>query len=99
MTIKTNFSCNQATLSHDDQKHILTYTSKIPEYTEYFKIQLNGLDVTEAYYRFLQKNKITQKNWRYNKTKNHFSVGTNSGRVIFKSIEEEQLKEFILNNI
>lgn len=76
----------------------LEYESKIPEYTEFFQIYLNNKNITEKYYRFLQQNKVTQKNWRYNKSKNHFSIGTNSPIAVFNCLDDQLLINFIKNN-
>lgn len=75
--------------------HRLVSYSKIPEFTAYYSIKLDDINVTEKYYRFLQEKKKTQKNWRFNKSKNHFSVGTNSDYIIFNCLEDSELIEFI----
>ena len=90
-------SLNQRYVSLNN--NVLEYESKIPEYTEFFQIYLNNKNVTEKYYRFLQQNKATQKKWRYNKSKNHFSIGSNGPIAVFNSLNNEELKTFIANNI
>lgn len=75
--------------------HKLVASSKIPDFTAFYSIKLNDINVTEKYYRFLQEKKKTQKNWRFNKSKNHFSVGTNSDYIIFNCLEDAELIEFI----
>ena len=80
-------------------EHKLFISSKIPEHTEYFKISFGrsshyGISVTKQYYDFLKSKKKTQRNWRYNDNKNHISVGTNSGMIIFGCLSDEELIEF-----
>lgn len=90
-------SLNQRYVSLNN--NVLEYESKIPEYTEFFQIYLNNKNITEKYYRFLQQNNATQKNWRYNKSKNHFSISSNSPIAVFNCLNDEELKTFIANNI
>lgn len=75
--------------------HKLVAYCEIPDFTAYYSIKLNDINVTEKYYRFLQDKKKTQKNWRFNKSKNHFSVGNNSDYIIFNCLEDTELIEFI----
>lgn len=77
-----------------NKENTLVCSSKMPEYKEFFQVLLDSKDVTEKYYRFLQANKLTQKRWRYSKSKNHFSIGYNSDRAIF-NVEDELLISFI----
>lgn len=75
----------------------LCISSKVPDFTEYFKISFgneHGIFVTKQYYDFLKSKKKTQRNWRYNKNKNHLSVGTNSGMIIFGCLDDSELIEF-----
>jgi hypothetical protein len=72
----------------------LIIDEKIPEYTAFYKVSFGNIDVTKQYYSFLQKHKLTNKNWRYNKNKNHFSIGFSSSYAIF-NIEDKLLIDFI----
>lgn len=54
----------------------------------HFQIWFQNQNITQKYYLFLQKNKATGKAWRYNKTKQQLSLGTNSQHIIFNCIED-----------
>lgn len=72
----------------------LSYQESITNNIPYYKIQLNGIDVTQQYFLFLQSKKVTKPSWRYSKLTNQFSVGFNSSHAIFGPLSDDQLIEF-----
>lgn len=77
----------------------LTLDVKIENYVQKIAVLLNGNNVTKKYLELLKLSKLTQKNWRFNKSTQRVTLGFSNHTVLFSIIPELEIIEFIKKNI